>query len=72
MRQTTTLSLPGWLLKKLQQVTRQEDVSQSDIVRTALQQFFARREFEVLRGRTMKQARSLGLYTDDDIFHRIS
>ena len=72
MRQTITLSLPGWLRKRLEAVTREEDVSRSDIVRTALQQYFATREFRKLRGKGLREAEQLGYFTDEEIFRKIS
>lgn len=72
MRQTVTLSLPSWILKKLRQVTNEDEVSRSEVVRNALQQYLTIREFRKLRKQAMRQAGQLGIYTDEEVFRKVS
>ncbi|MFQ5354597.1 MAG: CopG family ribbon-helix-helix protein [Thermodesulfobacteriota bacterium] len=72
MRETITVSLPAGLKKKLTEATRREQTNRSDIVREALRQYFAREEFRKLRGIMVPEAERRGLFTDEDIFRKIS
>ena len=72
MRETLTISLPAWLRRRLDQLTREENLNRSDVVREALRQYFARREFQRLRATLVPEAEKRGLYTDEDIFREVS
>lgn len=72
MRQTITISLPSALKKKLTEVVRQEHTNRSDIVREALRQYFTREEFQRLRGIMLPQAGRRGVFTDEDVFKKVS
>lgn len=72
MRETITISLPTWLRRRLDKLTRDENLNRSDVVREALRQYFARREFQRLRAALVPEAEKRGLYTDEDIFREIS
>ncbi len=72
MRETITVSLPAGLKKKLMETMRREHTNRSDIVREALRQYFARDEFRKLRGIMVPAAERRGLFTDEDVFRKIS
>lgn len=72
MRQTITISLPAALKKKLTEAVKQEHTNRSDIVREALRQYFAREEFQRLRGIMVPKAARTGVFTDEDVFKKIS
>ncbi|OGQ50789.1 MAG: CopG family transcriptional regulator [Deltaproteobacteria bacterium RIFCSPLOWO2_02_FULL_53_8] len=72
MRETITISLPSELKKKLTAVVKQEHTNRSDIVREALRQYFAREEFQRLRRRMLPQAERSGIFTDEDVFKKVS
>jgi len=72
MRETITISLPAELKKKLAEATRSEHTNRSDIVREALRQYFAREEFRRLRRIMMPEAGRRGIFTDEDVFRKIS
>ena len=72
MRMTMTISLPVGTKKKLDSYIAKEHVNRSDVVREALRQYFAREEFQRLRGILIPEAQSLGLYKDEDIFEKVS
>lgn len=72
MRQTITISLPLALKKRLTEAVKQEHTNRSDIVREALRQYFAREEFQRLRRIMLPQAERRGVFTDEDVFKKVS
>ena len=72
MKESINISLPGVLKRKLDKLTKQDQVNRSDVVREALQEYFTRREFQRLRSSLVVEAEKRGLYTDEDIFRQVS
>ncbi|MGH9794969.1 MAG: ribbon-helix-helix domain-containing protein [Candidatus Acidiferrales bacterium] len=72
MRHTITISLPDDLKRALDDITAEERVSRSDIVRASLQDYIFLRRFRALRRRMSAKARAAGVYTDEDVFQRVS
>jgi metal-responsive CopG/Arc/MetJ family transcriptional regulator len=72
MRQTITVSIPEDIRKALDKITANEGVTRSDIVRESLRDFLFIRRFRSLRGRMMARAQKEGVYTDQDVFNRVS
>lgn len=72
MRETITISLPKSIKQKLDRVTKNQHLNRSDVIREALRQYFARVEFRRLRGLLVPEGERRGLYTDEDIFRKIS
>lgn len=72
MRQTVTISLPEDLKNALDRVSDEEGVSRSDVVRESLRDYLFVRRFRGLREKLMAKARAQGVYTDDDVFNRVS
>lgn len=72
MRETVTISIPKSLRQKLDMLTKKEHLNRSDIIREALRQYFARQEFRRLRDLMIPEAEQKGIYTDEDVFRRVS
>jgi CopG family transcriptional regulator/antitoxin EndoAI len=72
MRETITVSLPEPLKKKLDKVVKAEHLNRSDVVREALKQYFAVKEFRRLRALLSAEAEKRGIYTDEDVFRLVS
>lgn len=72
MKDSISISLPAVLKRKLDKLTKQEQINRSDVVRDALSEYFTRREFQRLRSSLMLEAEKRGIYTDEDVFHQIS
>jgi metal-responsive CopG/Arc/MetJ family transcriptional regulator len=72
MRETITVSLPQDLKEALDRVVEEEGVSRSDVVRDSLRDYLFIRRFRALRVRMMARARTKGLFTDEDVFDRVS
>lgn len=72
MRKTVSVSLPDELKGELDEVAEEEGLSRSDVVRQALSDYLFVRKFRVLRARMMSQAQAQGVFTDEDVFERVS
>jgi metal-responsive CopG/Arc/MetJ family transcriptional regulator len=72
MRETITISLPKSIKQKLDQIIKKQHLNRSDVVREALRQYFAREEFRRLRGLLVPEGERRDLYTDEDIFQKVS
>jgi len=72
MRDTVTISLPQAVKRELDRVAREEGVSRSDVLRQSLEDFLFARRFRRLRQRMMATAQAQGIYTDQDVFDRVS
>lgn len=72
MRHTITISLPDDLKRALDQVTAEERVSRSDVIRASLEDYLFIRKFRVLRKRMSAKARARGIHVDEDVFNRVS
>lgn len=72
MRQTITISLTEEIRQELDKVARQEGVSRSDLIRESLRDYLFVRNFRRLRGRLKAKAQMKGVYTDQDVFDRVS
>ncbi len=72
MRETVTISLPQSVRRELDKVAKEEGVSRSDVLRQSLEDFLFVRRFRRLRLRMMASAQAEGVYTDGDVFTRVS
>ena len=72
MRETVTISLPRAIRRELDKVAKEEGVSSSDVLRQSLEDFLFVRRFRQLRQRMMAAAQAQGIFTDEDVFTRVS
>lgn len=72
MRDTLTVSIPRELRRIIDKFCDGEGLSRSDLVRQSLQDFLFTRQFRGIRERLMSKAQQKGLFSDEDIFKRIS
>lgn len=72
MRETVTISLPQTIRRELDKIAKEEGVSRSDVLRQSLDDFIFARRFRRLRQRMMAAAQAQGIYTDEDVFTRVS
>jgi Arc/MetJ-type ribon-helix-helix transcriptional regulator len=72
VRETITISLPKEIKEELDRVTKRERVTRSDVVRESLRDYLFLRQFRSLRTRMVAKAQSRGVYTDQDVFDRVS
>ena len=72
MRETIQISLPSSLRTRLDQMVETAQIARNDVVSEALRQYLQREEFQRLRRVMIPQAQAQGIYTDEDVFRRIS
>ena len=72
MRDTVTVSLPPGMRRELDRLAAQEGVSRSELLRASLEDYFFVRRFRSLRQRMMAAAQAQGIFTDEDVFDRVS
>ena len=72
MRSTMTVSIPEDVRKELDRVSHAEGVSRSDIVRESVRDYLFIRQFRALRKALVPKAARRGVYTDQDVFDRVS
>ncbi|HYU52856.1 MAG TPA: ribbon-helix-helix protein, CopG family, partial [Gemmatimonadaceae bacterium] len=65
-------SLPQAIRRELDRIAREEGVSRSDVLRQSLEDFLFVRRFRQLRQRMMAAAQAQGIFTDEDVFNRVS
>jgi metal-responsive CopG/Arc/MetJ family transcriptional regulator len=72
MRESISVSLPENLKVELDRVSSDEGVSRSDLLREALREYLFVKKFRALRGCMMARAQAGGVFTDEDVFERMS
>ena len=72
MRETVTISLPSAIRREVDRIAKQEGISRSDVLRQSLEDFLFVRRFRQLRQRMMAAAQAQGIFTDEDVFNRVS
>lgn len=72
MRDTITVSLPAEMRTQVDAFAEQHGMARSDVVRDALQEYLFLRRSRELRARMMAEAQAQGLFTDEEVFERIS
>ena len=72
MIQNITVSLPEKISSDLGKIAKDEGLSNSQIVRNALQDYIFIKKFRTQRSKMMAKAQAQGVFTDDDVFAKIS
>ena len=72
MRETVTISLPRAIRRELDRIAKEEGISRSDVLRQSLEDFLFVRRFRQLQQRMMAVAQAQGIFTDEDVFNRVS
>jgi metal-responsive CopG/Arc/MetJ family transcriptional regulator len=72
MRDTISVSLPTEVRQELDEAAEADGRSRSAVVREALRDYLLQRRFRRLRSRMVIRAREKGIFTDEDVFERIS
>ena len=72
MKGTVTIRLPELMQSELDQISQDEHLPKSDIIRDALSHYLTVRRFRRLRSQVLPFAEAQGLLTDEDIFRSIS
>jgi predicted transcriptional regulator len=70
MSETITLTLPEEIKMALQEATREESLSENELIEKAISDYLFVRKFRILRERMMKTEEKQ--YSDQDIFDLVS
>ena len=72
MDQPISVSLPDDVATALDQATRDEGISSSELIGKAVRQYIFLRKYRLLRDRLASEARAQGIVSDQDVFDRVS
>jgi Arc/MetJ-type ribon-helix-helix transcriptional regulator len=72
MNQTLTIRIPKSMRNELQEISKIEKKSVSDLVRESLQKYLAVQRFRKLRNTVLPFAEAQGILTDEDVFDQLS
>ncbi|MBI2410583.1 MAG: CopG family transcriptional regulator [Candidatus Kerfeldbacteria bacterium] len=72
MRSVITMSVPEAVKAKIDAISRNEHLPRSQVIQLALNEFFIKYEFDQIRKSLVPKAQKLGLFTDEDVFERLS
>ena len=72
MRDTLTISLPTKLRRDVARSAKRQKITASEFVRDAVQRKLWQDSFDELCRAVEPKARKMGLYTDEDVFKKIS
>ena len=72
MRETITISLPTGVKKELDRIGRDEGLTRSEVVKRSLDDYLFFQRFRALRQKISTQAQSQGVFSDQDVFDRVS
>ena len=72
MRETVTISLPQAVRRELDRIAKEDGISRSDVLRQSLEDFLFVRRFRRLRQFFINDTATTEIYTDEDVFTRVS
>jgi metal-responsive CopG/Arc/MetJ family transcriptional regulator len=72
MKDTVTVTLPHDISTELNALVKRTGRSRSALIREAVRRQLSLERFRSLRERLVPKARARGIYTDEDVFKRIS
>jgi metal-responsive CopG/Arc/MetJ family transcriptional regulator len=72
MRNTITISVPEQMKSELDDISKAEGVSRSDVVRESIRDYIFVRRFRGLRSGMVQKAAAQGVFTDEDVFEAMS
>jgi metal-responsive CopG/Arc/MetJ family transcriptional regulator len=72
MRETLSISLPNKIKKEIDQITKEDGITRSDLIRESLNDYLYFRKLNKLRNKMIFKAQSNNIFTDDDVFNKVS
>jgi metal-responsive CopG/Arc/MetJ family transcriptional regulator len=72
MRHALSVSLPEKLSIEIDQILKEDGISRSDFFRQAISDHIYFKKFKKIRDKMILKARSNGIFTDEDVFERVS
>ena len=72
MRETVTISMTNEMKKKLDEIAKNENLNRSEIIKTALNQYFSVIEFRKIRNLLIPKAQEAKIFSEDNVYNLIS
>ncbi|HEX5727313.1 MAG TPA: CopG family transcriptional regulator [Longimicrobiaceae bacterium] len=72
MSEVIPVTLPATAKAELDKYSREDGVSQDDLIREAVEEYLVARRVREIRERVVPQAQAQGFFTDEDVFRAIS
>jgi metal-responsive CopG/Arc/MetJ family transcriptional regulator len=72
MREAVTISLPKKMKRDLDRIAKDKGVSRSNVVQDSLRTYLFRSRLDRIREELIPRAQAQGIFTDQDVFDRIS
>jgi len=72
MRETVTVSMTNEMKKKLDEIAKNESLNRSEVIKTALNQYFSVVEFRKIRNLLIPKAQEAKIFSEDDVYKLIS
>ncbi len=72
MRTLLTISLSEDMAKEVTRISRRLRMNKSELVRNALRKYLPGQRFKTLRTKGLEKGRDAGLFTDENVFEKIS
>lgn len=72
MRTSVSISIPEKLSREINKLTEETHLTRSALVKTALEEYLFKYRFKKIREKMVMKARGKGIYTDEDVFKKLS
>lgn len=72
MRQTLTISVPPVLKGEIDMLVKEDGSTRSDLIRESISDYIYFRKLKKIRDKMITKAQKIGVYTDEDVFDRVS
>ena len=72
MQKNITINLPSKIRSAMDEVTKEDGISVDELIREAITEYLFFHRLRSLRERMIAKAQSQGVYTDQDVFERVS
>ena len=72
MRETVTISMTNEMKLKLDEIAKNESLNRSEVIKTALNQYFSVVEFRKIRNSLIPKAQEAKVFSEDDVYKLIS
>lgn len=72
MQETITLTLPTEIKLAIEDMMHKEGISFNELIGEAIKEYLFLRQYRLLRERMIPKAQAQGIYTDQDVFDRVS
>ena len=72
MSESVSISFPKKLLSQINKEVKKKGVSRSELIADVMEKYFYLQEFYKLREKSVPLAQAQGIFTDEDVFARVS